>query len=291
MEQELSYLTEDGARLWYRRSGQEGNRTVVLMLHGLASNASRWREFADHVALDPRWDLLRLDLRGHRRSHYRGRLGHSVWSRDLAALMRHHGYRRAILIGHSLGAQLALNFAHTHPRSAAGLVLIDPLFPDGLRGHLATVAKYRSLLRLFIRVVWFLNRVGLHRRRYRDLDLEQLDRETRARLIDEPEIGIAELYARPFDDIRNLPLANYLQDIEAVTQPLPPLTSIETPTLVLLSKGVGLSSIEANQDRIARLPHAETVIIDADHWLLTERPLEARRAIEEWCGRLTSRRA
>jgi pimeloyl-ACP methyl ester carboxylesterase len=257
------------------------------MLHGLASNSSRWREFTQNVAPAGDWDLLRLDLRGHHRSRFRGRLGHDVWTRDLAALVRHHGYDRAIFIGHSLGAQVALHFAHAHPSSAAGLVLIDPIFPDCLRGNLATVAKLRSSFRLLIRVLWFLNRMGLHRRRYRDLDLQELDRETRERLRNEPEIPISKLYARPHRDMRNLPLANYLQDLVAVTEPLPPLSAIRTPALVLLSKGAGLGNIRESEAHIARMPHAQTVVIDADHWLLTERPDESRRAIEEWCDRLT----
>lgn len=289
MERERSYLTDDGARLSYHLSRRGENRVVALMLHGLASNSSRWREFTEHVAPRGDWDLLRLDLRGHHRSTFRGRLGHDVWSRDLAALLQHHGYHRAILIGHSLGARLALHFAHACPQSTAGLVLIEPVFPDCLRGKLATVPKFRSLMWLIIRLLWFLNRLGLHRRRYRDLDLQQLDRETRARLRDEPETTISQLYARPHRDIRNLPLANYLQDLDAVTQPLPPLSSIRTPALVLLSKGVGLSNLRENRDRIARLPRAETVVIDADHWLLTERPHEARRAIEQWCDERTRR--
>ncbi len=34
---------------------------------------------------------------------------------------------------------------------------------------------------------------------------------------------------------------------------------------------------------IDRVPDVETVTIAANHWLLTEKPREAREAIETWC--------
>ena len=49
---------------WRRGTGASG---TVLLVHGLASNASRWAEFAQASRLPPDWALLRVDLRGHGR--------------------------------------------------------------------------------------------------------------------------------------------------------------------------------------------------------------------------------
>lgn len=285
MEREQTFQTSDGVRLSYRQS-KRGGDTVLLMLHGVASNSTRWSEFVQHLQLKPEWDLLRLDLRGHGHSHYRGSIGHAVWAKDLAELLQQLGYQRVILVGHSLGAQLALHFSSAYPQLSAGLVLIDPIFPDCLQGKLAAVARLRPLFWLLIRLVWLLNGLGLRRRHFPELDLYRLDQQTRAQLRDHLDDDIAKYYARPLGDIKNLPLANYLQDLYACTQILPSLDSIQVPVLVLLSKGVELSAIEATQQHITQFKQVDTVVIDANHWLLTEKPREARQAIEQWCNDL-----
>ena len=47
-------------------------KTLVL-LHGLASNSTRWWHFAANTRLREGWKLLRPDLRGHAGSSDRGR--------------------------------------------------------------------------------------------------------------------------------------------------------------------------------------------------------------------------
>jgi pimeloyl-ACP methyl ester carboxylesterase len=44
---------------------------------------------------------------------------------DLLGLLDHFGLRKAVLVGHSLGAHIAVRFAATHPERVARLVLVD----------------------------------------------------------------------------------------------------------------------------------------------------------------------
>ncbi|WP_235375504.1 hypothetical protein [Pseudomonas aeruginosa] len=57
----------DGAVLAYRvlpaAAGARG--PALVLLHGLASNMSRWSEFVERSALRGHHALIRLDLRGH----------------------------------------------------------------------------------------------------------------------------------------------------------------------------------------------------------------------------------
>ena len=117
-------------------------------------------------------------------------------------------------------------------------------------------------------------------------DLYKLDRKTRAFLQSNPQQGIAELYMSPFEDLKYIPLANYLQDILQVVRPVGRIEKITCPVLVLLSQGASMSNVEKNTRIINSMPGSEIKAIDADHWLLTERPAEARRAIEDWCEKL-----
>lgn len=285
METQRHYCSNDGTRIAYRLRRRDHSDTALVMLHGLASNSSRWSELADTLRLDPPWDLLRLDLRGHGDSLVRGRIGHAVWCEDLHGMLAQADYRRVVLLGHSLGAQLALHYAHGHPHMTAGLILIDPVVPQCLQGTLARVARLRGLLPPLIAILRLLNAAGIKRRHFPTLDLQQLDRRTRELLRHQPDTRIDKIYARPLSDLKYLPTANYLQDLYAVTAPLPPLADLQAPVLVLLSRGVKLTDLSQTQARLARLPNTEFKIIDADHWMLTERPDEARLAIQDWCNR------
>ena len=56
----------DGVELAYWISRQEeGADRVVLLVHGLGSNHTRWSEFVERTSLTESWDVLQPDLRGN----------------------------------------------------------------------------------------------------------------------------------------------------------------------------------------------------------------------------------
>ncbi len=284
MDEQRKYTAADGAVIAYRlrRRGAPG-RTLVA-LHGLASNLSRWSEFFATTRLAGSWDLLAPDLRGHGDSLYRGRVGFDVWCADLEALLCAEGIGEAVLVGHCLGANLALWFAHHHRQRVAGLVLIEPMFREALAGELARAARLRPVLRFVVPLLRTVASLGLHRRRLERLDLEALDRETRALMArtggDFPESR----YASVREDLRSVPLSIYVQDLLAVTGPLPDLSAITVPVLALLSQGTSFTDPRVTAKRLSALRDCRIERLDARHWIPTERPEAMREAIEAWCG-------
>ena len=95
----------------------------VVGIHGLTANHRCWASMAE--ALAPDFRLVAYDLRGRGDSDKPG-TGYSLAShgRDLAALLDSLGLRRVVLMGHSLGATIALRFAVDHPARVRRLVLI-----------------------------------------------------------------------------------------------------------------------------------------------------------------------
>jgi pimeloyl-ACP methyl ester carboxylesterase len=279
-----TFTTGDGATVAYRlRRADEPRRTIVA-LHGLASNMTRWSECAGITRLAASWDILWLDLRGHGDSRFRGRVGMAVWCADLAALLAHESVPRAVLVGHCLGANLALWFARQVPARVAGLVLIEPMFRQALTGQLARVARLRPLIAAAVPPLRLLAALGLHRRHLARLDLAQLDREARAAMAGAGGAFPEARYASVREDLRSLPLSIYLQDMLAVTDPLPQLSDIAVPTLALLSAGTSFTDPEVTARSLAALPGCCIVRLPARHWIPTEQPEAMRRAIENWCG-------
>lgn len=295
MEEVRTFIAKDGATIAYRIkrsaavplavSGQAKARLTLVLLHGLASNMTRWSEFTSTTRLSKDCDLVRLDLRGHGGSLYRGRVGMEVWCSDLAALLRAENVDRVELVGHCLGANIALWFARRHPEMVSGLVLIEPMFRAALSGRMATVAALRPLIVTLIPPLLTLAALGVHRRSLATLDLAELDRAARKAMAAAGGSFPTGRYASPAKDLRLLPLVIYLQDLLAVTGPLPDLANIQAPVLSLLSTGGAFGDPQATSRLLASLPQGRIKHLDALHWIPTEQPLAMREAIEGWCDR------
>jgi esterase len=283
-----SHKSSDGARLffWVERRGP-GPSPPVLLIHGAASNHSRWSEFVRRTALCRHYDLVRPDMRGNARSMWRGRLNLGIWCRDLVEILDAERYAPAIVVGHSLGAQIALHLAATEPGRVRALVLIDPVVPHALTGKEKRLRQMAPLVAIAMRVFRALNRLGLGRRQFPLLDLEALDAETRAAMQgDHPQQELVRRYSALGQILKYMPTANYLQQLLATVAPLPPLQAVAAPTLVLQSAGVHFMDRARARAELLGLPQREFIEIDATHWPLTERPDDVRQAIEAWIERL-----
>lgn len=290
MEREYRHITAEGAevRYWVQRC-ESGPAPAVLLIHGAASNHTRWSEFTRRTSLSGRYDLVRPDMRGNARSMWRGKLDLNVWCRDLAAILDAEGYGPAIVVGHSLGAQIALQLAAAYPRHVRALALIDPVVRSALTGKRKWMSRMGPLFGLAIRLLRGVNWLGLRRRRFPLMDLEALDAETREAMQgDHPQAELVRRYSALGRILEYMPLANYLQQLRATASPLPRLESIIVPVLVLESTGVKFMDRARSRVELARLPRLELIRIDATHWPLTERPDDVRRAIEKWVERLES---
>ncbi|MDH3686979.1 MAG: alpha/beta hydrolase [Myxococcales bacterium] len=102
--------------------GREG--VPVLLLHGFGMSGRVWDPIA--LALGPR-RVFAPDARGHGDSH-RGseaRDWYQTGVEDLEALTLALGPEPFTLVGHSMGANVAMRFTHLHPERVERLVLLD----------------------------------------------------------------------------------------------------------------------------------------------------------------------
>jgi pimeloyl-ACP methyl ester carboxylesterase len=123
-----SYFFINGIRTHYLHWNLEDGGQPALLLHGLASNARIWEEVAPHLAeagLVP----IAPDARGHGLTDKPdGSYGVEIYLRDLAAIVEAAQLEKPLLVGHSWGGILALEYAARFPigpRAPAGLVLVD----------------------------------------------------------------------------------------------------------------------------------------------------------------------
>jgi pimeloyl-ACP methyl ester carboxylesterase len=284
METVHTFTADDGAQIAYRRrhASSAGALPPLVLMHGAASNMTRWSEFVDASTLSER-NIIRLDLRGHGQSLYRGKITLEIWADDLAALLRHEQIPAAVVGGHCLGANIAVMFAARHPDRTAGLVLVEPMLRPALTGRLRRLIALGPALQIAIAAVRGFNRLGVQRRRLVSLDLRELDREFRASLT-QPGGGdvLVRRYSSVWHDLKIMPTANFLRDLTEVVRALP-LHRIQSPFLALLSTGRTFADPDITREILSALPNGTIQRVDARHWIPTEQPDQMRRAIDEWC--------
>ena len=107
--------------------GPDSDRRAALAIHGITANGRCWDTVA---ALLPERRILAPDLRGRARSNaLPGPYGLRRHASDLAALLDADGAGARPVIGHSMGAFVAVALAAARPDLVDRLVLVDGGFP------------------------------------------------------------------------------------------------------------------------------------------------------------------
>lgn len=124
-----------GLRMHSRNWGGDG--TPVVLLHGLASTCRIWDFVAPILARD--FAVIAVDQRGHGDSG-KPETGYdfATVAGDVAALLEGRGIERPVLVGHSWGADVALELAVARPDLPRGIVFVDG-------GTIDASARYPSL--------------------------------------------------------------------------------------------------------------------------------------------------
>ncbi len=123
-----SITVTGGDRIFYTRSGTVGSPTILL-LHGLSQQSHYWNPAVEYLAAHHRkLDVVALDQRGHGQSL--GFTSNADFSIDRLALdalevLDALGIDRALVVGHSWGASVALRFSVLFPDRTTASILID----------------------------------------------------------------------------------------------------------------------------------------------------------------------
>lgn len=122
------FVTVNGLRLHYRRWLPQELKThlpPLLLLHGLASSVHIWNLVAPLLAARG-YGVTALDQRGHGESDKpTSGYDYETIIADDAAAARQLGIEHPVVVGHSWGASVALQYAVTHPDNVTALVLVD----------------------------------------------------------------------------------------------------------------------------------------------------------------------
>lgn len=262
----------DGSPLFYESWGERGAITPVLLCDGIGCDGYVWRYL--------RGDLgSRFSLHPHYRGHGRtaaprdpARVTITDLADDVACVLDDALVDRAVLVGHSMGVQVALETYRRHPTRVAGLVLVC-----GAPSHPPRTFKGSAALEEMLPTIqkWIGRMPGVLNRMARTLLPTRLAYEVASRLEIRRELvepadfmpyleGMARIDVRLFITMLASAGQHSAEDI---------LAEIDRPVLVVAGGRDGFTPPERSRAMAEAIPGAELLEIpNASHTAPIERP-------------------
>lgn len=269
----------DGTRLYVRRREGDGPLTAML-LDGIACDGFIWRYLADD--LRSLGAVVHWNYRGHGRSGAPvdpTRVDIGAFVDDLDAVRRRSVRGPMLLVGHSMGCQLALEAYRRAPEGIAGMVLIC-----GAPGRVTHTFKGRgALAQALPKLISQVERSPrLARAIWANVPPEVATRIALATgEVDASAIRAEDLVAYS-EHVANLDLLMFLRMLHATGEQTAEdmLSSIAVPVLVIAGQLDTFTPHHLAEAMAARIPASElTVIAGATHVVPIERRDEVRDRI------------
>jgi pimeloyl-ACP methyl ester carboxylesterase len=263
------YVQLNGVSLHYE---QEGLGRPVVLLHGFLTHSAIWRNIVPTFTYG--YTLYSLDLMGSGLSEKPRNQTYSIDTHvaQLAKLIDDFHLDNAILIGHGVGAAIAMVYTVRNPSKVRKLVVMNaPLSP----GYSATGLWWLKLPLVggMLTNDWFLQRTfrgGFFK----------------------PESvpdSILEMYMKPYREDPGARAALLKQVTELNLDPVvekevtPNLAKLQVPTLILWGANDPYVPLDVGKSLDTVIPNDEfPVILNTGHYELEERPEEVRAVIKEF---------
>ena len=120
----LKYFNIESIKIacWVNNSDFDARKQSLVFIHGSGSDHSAWSH--QYGRLHKKYNIVAISLPGHGSSGGNGEVdveGYCLWVNKLLAII---DLESAVLVGHSLGAAIALRFAINYPQEITGIVLV-----------------------------------------------------------------------------------------------------------------------------------------------------------------------
>jgi pimeloyl-ACP methyl ester carboxylesterase len=121
-----------------------GEGKPFVILHGFLGMSDNWKTLGNRWAEDG-YEVHLLDQRNHGRSFHSDEFSYEVMAEDLKNYCEEHGLKEIILLGHSMGGKVAMQFAVTYPEIVSKLIVAD-IGPKAYPPHHQDILKALSKL-------------------------------------------------------------------------------------------------------------------------------------------------
>ena len=100
-----------------------GSGKPIIIIHGLFGMSDNWNTIAKK--LSPFFEVHLIDLRNHGRSFHSDHFNYDHLTEDLSKYIIHNSLDDPILLGHSLGGKIAMNYCFLNKNIVKQLIVVD----------------------------------------------------------------------------------------------------------------------------------------------------------------------
>lgn len=236
-----------------------GKGKPFIILHGFFGMSDNWKTLGVHFS-KLGYEVHLLDQRNHGRSFHSDEFSYELLAEDLKEYCAEQNLNEIVLLGHSMGGKVAMQFAVDHPEMVSKLIVAD-IAPKAYPPHHHYILKALSSLDFS----------KIQTRQEAEDQLSEYIQEEGIRLF-----LLKNLYRKNKNEFGlrlNLPVL--IQKIDVVGVALPENTVFEGNTLFLAGER---SNYIQPMDEILIKKHFPNAIIKiisrAGHWLHVENPEE-----------------
>jgi len=249
-------------KLFFREAGQG---QPLIILHGLFGSSDNWYSLSKIFAT--KYRVFTLDQRNHGQSPHSDDHSYKLLTEDLEEFISDQKLENPIILGHSMGGKVAMNFAIKDPSKTGKLIVVDIMPKPYPLHHDHILAGMKSL------------------------DLTNLKSRSEAEAILTPKI--------PKVDERQFIMKNLARDqqqhfewkinldsldknIGKMGEPLQYEGQYTGPTLFI--KGGRSWYYKPGDEAIVEkyFPNVEWVTLDTGHWVQAEKPKEFEETVLNW---------
>lgn len=236
---------------------------AVVFVHGAALDHSVWQWQSRHLAHHG-YATIAVDLPGHGRSPGAARRTIEAMADWIAALAEAAGAGRANVVGHSMGALVALDAALRHPGRIASLALLGAAAPMPVTEVFLGAAKDDSPAAFDMQTTWGHARLSA-------LSASAVPGSSLAR-------ASRRLLERAAPGVQHADLAA----CHAYTPSPGAIRALKVPTLVVAGLRDQMTPLMAGQALAAEIPGARLAVVDAGHAMTGEAPREVTALLREF---------
>ena len=113
-----------------------GSGQPLLILHGYFGMSDNWKSLGIQFAEG--FEVHLIDQRNHGRSFHADEFDYELLVEDLYRYIKYHKLKQVILLGHSMGGKVAMQFAVTYPDLVDKLIVAD-ISPKYYKPHHETI--------------------------------------------------------------------------------------------------------------------------------------------------------
>lgn len=264
------FIFED-RKIYYRKNNFTPSKQTIVFIHGVSGSSSAWVLYENKFK--DKYNIISFDLRGHGKSHrYKEYKDYEIdeFTEDLNQLLKCLNIEKFIIISHSYGTFVALEFISKYEKSVIASIFLSPNYNVNIMPSSRPFKKFIDIVT--------------------KIKLPIYDKKIRKHIDYSKYLNTSDFnIKRTIADLDNTGLQVYLMSTKQLFklnyEKL--LSKINIPVLIISGDKDTIFPIKYAKEMTEKIPNSKMITIkNTDHIIVLNNFKEVSSAIEEFVNKI-----